>query len=187
MNRYTDKRTGRRARLAPTLKLRRDKPARQAAIIPIPIIYTFKRTAVFAQYAVVRWTGKERANYVRRIMIKQIKFVSIPVADQNRALDFYTEKLGFTIITDQPFDKKQRWIELRVPKAETRVVLFTAEGDEKRIGSFMNMSYACDDIDKTYAELKKRGVEFEGPPEKQPWGTYAMFKDSEGNRFVVSS
>ena len=64
-------------------------------------------------------------------MIKQIKFVSIPVADQNRALDFYTEKLGFTIITDQPFDEKQRWIELRIPKAETRVVLFTPEGDEK--------------------------------------------------------
>jgi predicted enzyme related to lactoylglutathione lyase len=133
------------------------------------------------------WTRTPRRNYVRCIMIKQIKFVSIPVADQNRALDFYTDKLGFTIITDQPFDEKQRWIELRVPKAETRVVLFTPEGDEKRIGSFMNMSYACDDIDKTYAELNKRGVEFEGPPQKQPWGTYAMFKDSEGNRFVLSS
>ena len=120
-------------------------------------------------------------------MIKQIKFVSIPVRDQNRALDFYTEKLGFTIITDQPFDEKQRWIELRVPKAETRVVLFTAEGDEKRIGSMMNMSYSCDDIDMTYKELSARGVEFEGPPQKQPWGTYAMFRDSEGNRFVVSS
>src|SRR5205814_333860 len=108
-------------------------------------------------------------------MIKQIKFVSIPVRDQNRALDFYTDKLGFTIITDQPFDEKQRWIELRIPKAETRVVLFTPEGDEKRIGSFMNMSYACDDIDKTYEELKKRGVEFEGSPQKQPWGTGALF------------
>ena len=120
-------------------------------------------------------------------MIKQIKFISIPVADQNRALDFYTDKLGFTIITDQPFDEKQRWIELRIPKAETRLVLFTPEGEEKRIGSFMNMSYACDDIDKTYEELKTRGVEFEGPPQKQPWGTYAMFKDSEGNKFVLSS
>ncbi|MGH8165036.1 MAG: VOC family protein, partial [Rhodanobacteraceae bacterium] len=68
-------------------------------------------------------------------MITQIKFVSIPVADQNRALDFYTEKLGFTIITDQPFDKKQRWIDLRIPKAETRLVLFTPEGVEKRVGS----------------------------------------------------
>lgn len=120
-------------------------------------------------------------------MIKQIKFVSIPVRDQNRALDFYTEKLGFTIITDQPFDEKQRWIELRVPKAETRVVLFTAEGDEDRIGTMMNMSYECDDIDKTYKELSARGVEFEGPPQQQPWGTYAMFKDSEDNRFVLSA
>ncbi|HEY2713094.1 MAG TPA: VOC family protein [Chthoniobacterales bacterium] len=120
-------------------------------------------------------------------MIKQIKFVSIPVTDQNRALDFYTDKLGFTIITDQPFDEKQRWIELRVPGAETRVVLFTAEGEEKRIGGMMNISYACNDIDRTYEELKKRGVEFEGPPEKQHWGSYALFKDSEGNRFVLSA
>jgi len=120
-------------------------------------------------------------------MIKKIKFISIPVADQNRALDFYTEKLGFTIMTDQPFDEKQRWIELRVPKAETRVVLFTAEDEEKRIGTMMNMSYECDDIEKTYQELKTCGVEFEGPPEKQPWGTYAIFKDSEGNRFVIGS
>ncbi len=120
-------------------------------------------------------------------MIKHIKFVSIPVADQNRALDFYTEKLGFTIITDQPFDEKQRWIELRIPKAETRVVLFTMDGDEKRIGSFMPATFACDDIDAAYKELSGRGVEFEGPPQKQPWGTYAMFKDSEGNRFVLST
>jgi predicted enzyme related to lactoylglutathione lyase len=120
-------------------------------------------------------------------MIKQIKFISIPVQDQNRALDFYTDKLGFTIITDQPFDEKQRWIELRIPKAETRVVLFTPPGDENRVGSFMNMSYACDDIEKTYAELKERGVELEGPPQKQEWGTYVMFKDSEGNRFVLSA
>lgn len=120
-------------------------------------------------------------------MIKRVKFVSIPVRDQNRALDFYTEKLGFTIITDQPFDNKQRWIELKVPKAETRVVLFTPDGEEKRIGTMMNMSFECEDIDQTYQELKKRGVEFEGPPQKQPWGIYAMFKDSEGNQFVVSS
>jgi predicted enzyme related to lactoylglutathione lyase len=51
----------------------------------------------------------------------------------------------------------------------------------------MNMSYTSDDIDKTYDELKKRGVEFEGPPQKQPWCTYAISKDSEGNRFVLSS
>ena len=119
-------------------------------------------------------------------MIKQIKFVTVPVADQNRALDFYTEKLGFTIITDQPFDEKQRWIELRVPKAETRVVLFTMDGEATRIGSMMPATFACDDIDATHKELSARGVEFMGPPQKQHWGSYAMFKDSEGNQFVLS-
>ena len=119
-------------------------------------------------------------------MIKQIKFVTVPVADQNRALDFYTDKLGFTIITNQPFDEKQRWIELRVPKAETRVVLFTMEGDEKRIGSMMPATFACADIEQTHRELSARGVDFLGEPQKQHWGSYAMFKDSEGNRFVLS-
>lgn len=120
-------------------------------------------------------------------MISHVKFVSIPTRDQDRALKFWTECAGFRVLIDQPFDEKQRWIELRVPKAETRIVLFTAEGEEKRIGTTMNMSYECDDVDKTYEELKARGVEFEGAPEKQPWGTYAIFKDSEGNRFVIGS
>jgi predicted enzyme related to lactoylglutathione lyase len=120
-------------------------------------------------------------------MIKQIKFVSVPVRDQNRALAFYTEKLGFTIITDQPFDEKQRWIELRIPKAETRVVLFTPEGQEDRAGTFSGISYATDDVEATYAELKARGVTFRGPPQKQPWGTFAIFNDSEGNQFVLGT
>jgi catechol 2,3-dioxygenase-like lactoylglutathione lyase family enzyme len=57
-------------------------------------------------------------------MIRGIKFVSVPVRDQDAALEFYTAKLGFTIITDQPFGT-QRWIELRIPGAETGLVLFT--------------------------------------------------------------
>src|SRR4051812_8312494 len=120
-------------------------------------------------------------------MIKHIKFISVPVQDQNRALDFYTEKLGFTIITDQPFNGKQRWIELRIPNAETRVALFTAPGHEARIGSFTGISLDCDDVEKTYAELTGRGVVFESVPKKEPWGTFATFKDSEGNSFVISS
>ena len=120
-------------------------------------------------------------------MIKNIKFISIPVRDQTRALDFYTEKLGFTIITDQPFDAKQRWIELRIPKADTRVVLFTPEGHETRVGGFSGISYATDDIDATYAELTARGVKFKNPPQRQPWGMFAIFEDSESNQFVLST
>jgi predicted enzyme related to lactoylglutathione lyase len=120
-------------------------------------------------------------------MINYIKIVTIPVLDQARALDFYTEKLGFTIITDQPMDKKQRWIELRIPKAQTRVSLFTPPGHDSRVGAFTGISFDCDDVEATYAELSARGVPFEEPPRKEPWGTLAKFKDTEGNSFVLSS
>jgi len=120
-------------------------------------------------------------------MISHLKFASIPVADQNRALDFYTEKLGFVIAADKPFDGKQRWIELRIPKAETRVVLFTPDEHKDRIGTFTGLSFATDDVEATYAEYKARGVEFKGPPQKQPWGTFAIFHDSEGNSFVLGT
>ena len=120
-------------------------------------------------------------------MIKGVKFVSVPVTDQDRALAFYTQKLGFRVLTDQPFDGKQRWIELSITGAETAVVLFTPEAHESHIGTFSHATFYCDDAQKTYEALSARGVEFSGPPQKQPWGTYAMFKDSEGNRFVVSS
>ena len=57
-------------------------------------------------------------------MIRGVKFVSIPVVYQDRALSFYTEVLGFRLLTDQPFSETQRWLELGIPGADTRIVLF---------------------------------------------------------------
>jgi predicted enzyme related to lactoylglutathione lyase len=119
-------------------------------------------------------------------MIKAVKFVSIPVKDQDAAVNFYTQKLGFRIATDQPFGK-QRWIELSIPGAETKLVLFTMEGDEKRIGTQMNMAFVCHDLQKTYEEYKARGVEFLAPPKQEPWGTFVIFKDPDGNQFVIGT
>jgi predicted enzyme related to lactoylglutathione lyase len=119
-------------------------------------------------------------------MIKQVKFVSIPTADQDRALKFWTEKAGFKVATDQPMGPGKRWIELSIPGAQTKVVLFTQEGQENRIGTFFNGAFSCDDVDYTYQQLTKRGVEFVDKPTKQPWGTYATFKDPDGNTFVLS-
>ena len=120
-------------------------------------------------------------------MIKAVKFVSIPVKDQSQALDFYTKKLGFQIITDQPMGGGQRWIELSIPGAETRVVLFTPDGHETRIGTFSNITFTSDNVEKTYEEMSARGVEFQGPPKTEHWGTSAMFKDLDGNVFLLSS
>ena len=119
-------------------------------------------------------------------MIKAVKFISIPTRYQDRALDFYTRALGFRVATDQPFGE-QRWIELSIPGAETKVVLFTPPGHEERIGGFMNMAWVADDVQKTYDELVAKGVEFAQPPKTEHWGTSAIFKDPDGNTFVLSS
>jgi len=66
-------------------------------------------------------------------MIRGLKFVSIPVRNQDASLKFFTEKLGFKVATDQFFSEKQRWIELLIPGAETGLVLFTPAGHENRI------------------------------------------------------
>lgn len=120
-------------------------------------------------------------------MIKAIKFASVPVGDQDRALEFYTEKLGFVVATDQPFDDKQRWIELRIPHAETRLVLFTPEEHADRVGTPSHVTFVADDVTETYRELESRGVEFVGEPQVADWGSAAVFRDPDGNTFVLSS
>lgn len=118
-------------------------------------------------------------------MITHIKFVSIPALDQDRALAFWTDKVGCRVLTDQPFSEKQRWIELRIGSSDTRLVLFAFDGAQA--GTRFNGALACDNVERTWRELSDRGVEFVSPPKKEPWGTSAVFKDSEGNEFVLSS
>lgn len=119
-------------------------------------------------------------------MIRGIKFVGIPVRDQDRALRFWTETMGLKVETDQPMGD-QRWIELRIPGAETRMVLFTPKGHEDRAGTFWNGSIASDDVEASFAAMTAKGVRFKAPPAKEPWGTFAIFLDSEDNEFVLSS
>jgi catechol 2,3-dioxygenase-like lactoylglutathione lyase family enzyme len=119
-------------------------------------------------------------------MIRGVKFASIPVTDQDRALKFYTEALGFRLVTDQPFSPEQRWIELGIPGAETRVVLFRF-GEEMKPGGQMNVTFWTDDVEGTVREMKSKGVTIVMEPKKADWGTAAAFADPDGNRFVLSS
>ena len=116
-----------------------------------------------------------------------MKFVSIPVRNQDKALEFYTKKLGLKVITDSPFDGTQRWIELGIPRADTKIVLFTAQGQEQMIGGPMNITFMADDVEATARDMKARGVEFVQEPQKADWGTAAIFKDVDGNKFVLST
>jgi predicted enzyme related to lactoylglutathione lyase len=120
-------------------------------------------------------------------MIRKLKFASIPVRDQDRALDFYLHVLGFILVTDQPMGPGQRWVEVRPPKGDAGIALFTPPGHEDRVGTFTGLSLECDDVQKTYDELCAKGVEFAKHPKKESWGVSAILKDSEGNQIVLST
>lgn len=119
-------------------------------------------------------------------MIKGLKFVGIPTKNQDKAVKFWTEKMGFRVMTDQPLGP-QRWIELAIGSSPTGIVLFTPDGHEDRIGTFFNGSFLCDDVEATYRQLSAKGVEFTAPPRKESWGSSVLFKDPDGNQFVMSS
>lgn len=120
-------------------------------------------------------------------MIAHVKFVTIPTLDQDRALKFWTERVGFKVATDQPFNDTQRWIELRIGSSDTRIVLFMFDDSGLKPGMMFNGALATDNVEQTYQELVARGVEFVSPPQQAPWGSFAMFKDPDGNQFLLSS
>lgn len=112
-------------------------------------------------------------------MLKRINFVTVPVADQARALEFYTTKLGLRVFTDQKVGD-MRWIELQIPRAETRLVLYE-DSAHRPDPAKPTVAFIADDVEATYDELRAKGVEFTTAPTKVHWGEHAIFKDSEGN------
>lgn len=120
-------------------------------------------------------------------MIKHVNFVTLFVRDQDKAIAFYTEKLGFSINTDQPMGEEARWVELRIPGAQTKVVLFKDPAHVFAESKYPSIVYTCDDVEKTYEELSSAGVEFVEKPAKKPWGWSAMFKDPDGNTCLLGT
>jgi catechol 2,3-dioxygenase-like lactoylglutathione lyase family enzyme len=121
-------------------------------------------------------------------MITNIAVTGVFVSDEDKALDFYVNKLGFEKRADEPMGDGMRWIEVAPPEAVTRIVLShaTEEWGADRVGQFTGIVFEPDDIDVTFRELTARDVEFTEPPSDQPWGgRQALFKDPDGNIFVL--
>lgn len=118
-------------------------------------------------------------------MITHVKLIGVNVSDQQRARDFFVEKLGFRVVADEPMGPDARWIEVAPPDGQTHLGLWTPPGFENRIGTFSHIVFKCADVRATYEELRARGVEFTQEPTDQPGGVMAQFKDPDGNIFVL--
>jgi predicted enzyme related to lactoylglutathione lyase len=130
----------------------------------------------------------ESRNRRRRTVIEGVSQVIVDVDDQDRALRFWTETMEFELAQDAPYGDGGRWIEVRTRDNATALVLRLRQGDrptapEERPTS--DVFFYCDDLRRTYDELRARGVEFPQPPVQQSWGWWSMFRDREGNRFAL--
>ena len=129
-------------------------------------------------------------------MLKELKYVQVWVHDQDEALAFYTDKLGMELREDVtvPEMGNFRWLSVGVPGQDVSITLMAIPGppvfdEETRDqihkllakGASGGLFFSTDDAQKSYEELKSRGVEFQQEPTEQPYGIDAGFRDPSGN------
>jgi catechol 2,3-dioxygenase-like lactoylglutathione lyase family enzyme len=124
-------------------------------------------------------------------MISHIHATTIVVADQDKAIKYYRDVLGFDLTDDVPMGPSMRWVTVAPHGADTRIALSVPSWHTKKPslekGIETGIAFSTPDMKATYAELKKRGVNFKSEPEMQPWGKLGVwFTDPDGNGFFMA-
>jgi len=132
-------------------------------------------------------------------MIQRLSHATIYVLDPDAARDFYVNKLGFEIRTDQSMDNGFRWLTVS-PKGQPELQFILMKVDGPNIkpevasvlkglvqqGRINGGVLQTDDCRATYEDLKAKGVEFLSPPADRFYGVEAILKDNSGNWFSMS-
>jgi len=105
--------------------------------------------------------------------MKTIEIISLKVADQQKAKEFYM-KLGFEIIVEAPMGNGETWVQLGLPRQATSISLM----------NFQSMILETEDMEKEIRELKTKGVEA-GKIDDTPWGKFTQLKDLDGNNITL--
>jgi catechol 2,3-dioxygenase-like lactoylglutathione lyase family enzyme len=134
-------------------------------------------------------------------MLKQLTYVQVWVHDLDEARAFYTDKLGLELREDVtvPEMGNFRWLSVGIPGQDVSITLMAIPGppvfdEETRAtihkllatGASGGLFFSTDDAEKSYDELKSRGVEFTQEPTEQPYGIDAGFRDPSGNHFRMA-
>ena len=114
----------------------------------------------------------------------QIESVSVPVSDQDQAMDFYVDTLGFELLVDNTWRKGMRWSEVAPENSATLLMLVTWSACMLP-SMYRIIVVATDDIRAIHEELVAKGIDFELPPTETPRGRQAMFRDPDGNALLL--
>jgi catechol 2,3-dioxygenase-like lactoylglutathione lyase family enzyme len=133
-------------------------------------------------------------------MIARMSHTTIFVLNQQEALEFYTQKLGFEVRMDQTMDGGFRWLTVG-PKTQPDLEIILMEVtpgpmmDDVTAQQFRTLIekgkmgagvFQTSDCRKTYEELKAKGVQFLSPPQDRFYGIEAILKDNSGNWFSMT-
>ncbi|MFE7630753.1 VOC family protein [Kocuria sp. NPDC057446] len=114
-------------------------------------------------------------------MITNVASAVLYVGDQEEALAFYRDVLGFDVVTDADMGGGARWLEVRPGGAQTSIVLSAAAAFDRIPGEGAHLTFTADDVAATVAELRSKGAAVSDPI-SEPWGTYATVDAPDGHR-----
>jgi catechol 2,3-dioxygenase-like lactoylglutathione lyase family enzyme len=127
----------------------------------------------------------------------KLELVVVPVSDVDRAVDFYAEKLGFKIDVDHQAGENFRVVQLTPPGSECSITIGIGVSPVEP-GTYQGLHLVVSDIEEAISEISSRGVEVSEPfhfgaagqtsglhPERADYGTFASFKDPDGNGWLL--
>jgi lactoylglutathione lyase len=116
-------------------------------------------------------------------MIKKIATAAVYADDTQKAVDFWTEHVGFEIHAQKPMGPRASWVEVGPRGAESCLVIYPKSMMEDWAQRKPSIVFECEDIQATYEQMRDRGVTFTQRPQEMVWGPFAIFVDPDGNRF----
>ena len=116
--------------------------------------------------------------------IESVKVISVPVSEQERAKEFYVEKLGFELTRDDKSVPGIRWVQV-TPKCGAPSLTLVTWFETMAPGSLQGLVLASEDLEADCDRLATEGVRFDRPVEEQPWGREAVICDPDGNKLVL--
>ena len=121
-------------------------------------------------------------------MKQSIAHIALVVKDYDEAIDFYTNKLDFTLLEDTKLSEEKRWVMVAPPGATECCLLLARAANEKQEASIGNQTGGrvflflfTDDFQRDYEKMLSRGIEFVRGPVTEEYGQVAVFKDLYGN------
>jgi len=124
--------------------------------------------------------------------MQRITQLALTVRDYDEAIDFYTVKLGFTLVEDSDRGGGKRWVRIAPPGSPSdapAILLAKAVGDRQlatvgnQAGGRVFLFVHTDDFEGDYARLQAKGVTIARPRSEEDFGTVCVFEDLYGNKW----